>query len=85
MCQDTLLTLVVDPDTSKLMPEHFSNQPGVKVKVKHYGNTKSAPFYERLYVFLEGVGYVRNVNIRVAGYDSRLTPDIDGFAPGPSF
>ena len=28
---------------------------------------------------LEGVGYKRNVNIRVAGYDSRLSPDLDDF------
>ncbi|MGH8067871.1 MAG: lipase/acyltransferase domain-containing protein [Candidatus Entotheonellia bacterium] len=79
VCQDKLLTLVVDLDSSKPMPQRFSNQPGVKVKVKHYGNSKSAPFYEPLYAFLEAAGYVRNVNIRVAGYDSRLTPDMDGF------
>jgi lecithin-cholesterol acyltransferase len=79
VCQDKLLTLVVDPDTSKPMPKRFSNQPGVKVKVKHYGDTKSVPFDDSLYNFLEGVGYIRNVNIRVAGYDSRLTPDMDGF------
>jgi lysophospholipase-3 len=32
-----------------------------------------------MYTFLEAAGYVRNVNIRVAGYDSRLTPDLGGF------
>jgi lysophospholipase-3 len=30
-------------------------------------------------VALEGAGYERNQNIRVAGYDSRLTPDIGNF------
>jgi lysophospholipase-3 len=47
--------------------------------VKYYGKTESAPFYEDLYAFLETAGYVRNKNIRVAGYDSRLTPDMKGF------
>ena len=79
VCRDKLLTLVVDPNSSTPMSERFSNQPGVKVRVKHYGNTESAPFYEPLYAFLEEHGYVRNVNIRVAGYDARLTPDIDDF------
>ena len=79
VCQDTLLTLVVDPDASKPMPERFSNQPGVTVELKNFGKTQSAPFYEPLYAFLETNGYVRNVNIRVAGYDARLTPDIGGF------
>ena len=83
VCQDKLLTLVVDPDASKPMPERFSNQPGVTVKLKDFGKTQSAPFYEPLYVFLEANGYVRNRNIRVAGYDSRLTPDMDASWSAP--
>ncbi|MGJ0490261.1 lipase/acyltransferase domain-containing protein [Methylobacter sp.] len=79
VCKDKLLTLVVDPDKNLPVSSRFSNQPGVKVKVKHYGDTESAPFYEPLYVFLEANGYARNQNIRVAGYDSRLTPDIGSF------
>jgi len=79
VCKDKLLTLVVDPDRSLPMASRFSDQPGVKVKIKHYGDTESAPFYEPLYTFLEANGYVRNKNIRVAGYDSRLTPDIGSF------
>jgi lecithin-cholesterol acyltransferase len=79
VCQDKLLTLVFDPDDSKLMPERFSNRPGVTVELKDFGQTQSAPFYEPLYAFLEAAGYIRNTNIRVAGYDSRLTPDIDDF------
>src|SRR4029453_10442158 len=55
------------------------NQPGVTVELKNFGQTQSAPFYEPLYAFLEAAGYKRNKNIRVAGYDSRLTPDMDGF------
>jgi lecithin-cholesterol acyltransferase len=79
VCQDKLLTLVVDPDASNPMPERFANQPGVTVELKNFGKTQSAPFYEPLYAFLEAAGYIRNMNIRVAGYDSRLTPDMDGF------
>lgn len=79
VCRDKLLTLVVNPDSSKPMAERFSNQPGVTVELKNFGKTQSAPFYEPLYAFLESAGYVRNVNIRVAGYDARLTPDIDNF------
>lgn len=79
VCQDKLLTLVYDGDLSKPMPERFSNQPGVTVEIKSYGKTESAPFYETLYTTLESAGYTRNKNIRVAGYDARLTPDMDGF------
>lgn len=79
VCQDQLETLVYDADPSKPMPERFSEQPGVTVSIKDYGTTESAPFYEDLYVFLEGAGYVRNQDIRVAGYDARLTPDMGGF------
>lgn len=79
VCQDKLLTLVYDGDLSKPMPERFSNQPGVRVEIKNYGKTDSAPFYEKLYTTLESAGYERNKNIRVAGYDARLTPDMDGF------
>lgn len=81
VCQDKLLTLVYDGDLSKPMPERFSNQPGVTVEIKNYGKTESAPFYEKLYTFLEAAGYERNKNIRVAGYDARLTPDMDAFLP----
>ena len=33
-------------------------------------------FYNSLFTFLEQAGYQRNVNILVAGYDFRLTPDM---------
>jgi lecithin-cholesterol acyltransferase len=79
VCQDKLLTLVYTPDESAPMPERFSNQPGVTVELSDFGNTESAPFYEPLYAFLETAGYTRNVSIRVAGYDARTTPDMDGF------
>ena len=81
VCVDKLMTLLIDPDRSIPMPERISNQEGVTVSIKDYGLTESVfPFiYEPMFTFLEDAGYVRNVNIRVAGYDSRLAPDLDGF------
>jgi lysophospholipase-3 len=51
----------------------------VTVRLPGYGKTSSAPFYEPLYKALVAAGYVRNRSIRVAGYNPRLTPDMDGF------
>ena len=79
ICRDKLLTLVYDADPSLPMQERFSNQPGVKVRIKDFGKTASAPFYETMYQFLEAHGYKRDKSLRVAGYDARLTPDMDGF------
>ena len=61
------------------MGKRFHDQKGVTVSVKDYGTTESAPFYEPMYEALEAAGYVRNRDIRVAGYDSRLTPDMRHF------
>jgi lecithin-cholesterol acyltransferase len=79
VCRDELLTLRYDGNPSKPMPLRFSNQRGVKVDVLDYGKTESAPFYEPMYEALEAAGYVRDQDIRVAGYDARLTPDLGGF------
>ncbi len=79
ICQDKLLTLRYDPAPWKPMPLRFSDQPGVDVRIADYGRTSSAPFYETLYRTLESAGYVRDKDIRVAGYDARLTPDMGGF------
>ena len=82
VCVDKLMTLVVDPDRSKRIPERISNQQGVTVSLKDYGTTQSVSpdwIYEPMFTSLEGKGYVRNFSIRVAGYDSRLTPDMGGF------
>ena len=73
VCQDKLMTLRVGRH------KRFSDQKGVTVTVKDYGTTESAPFYEPMYEALESVGYVRNQDIRVAGYDARLTPDLRNF------
>jgi lecithin-cholesterol acyltransferase len=79
VCEDKLLTLRYARHSHKAWPKRFSNQRGVSVRILHYGKTESAPFYEPLYAALEAAGYTRDKNIRVAGYDSRLTPDMHGF------
>jgi lecithin-cholesterol acyltransferase len=79
-CQDKLLTLRFDAGSEgKPFRERFSNQRGVRVEIIDYGKTDSAPAYEAMYARLEAAGYQRNRNIRVAGYDSRLTPDVGDF------
>jgi lecithin-cholesterol acyltransferase len=79
VCRDELLTLRYDPNPRLPMPQRFSNQRGVLVKILDYGKTASAPFYRPLYQALAAAGYTSNKNIRVAGYDARLTPDLGGF------
>ena len=81
VCVDKLMTLVIDPNRSLGMEERISNQAGVTVSIGDYGLTESVLpiMYELMFTALEEVGYVRNDNIRVAGYDTRLSPDLDGF------
>ena len=78
-CRDKFMTLVYNRQPFLPMSQRFSDQPGVNVTIKDYGKTESAPGYEAFYAFLEANGYTRNVNIRVGGYDSRLTPDMRTF------
>ena len=79
ICRDELLTLRYDADQAKPMPLRFSEQPGVTVRIADYGKTASAPAYEPMYAALEAAGYRRDRDVRVAGYDARLTPDMAGF------
>jgi lysophospholipase-3 len=79
VCRDELLTLRYDPNPNKPMRLRFSEQPGVTVEIADYGKTASAPAYEPMYQALEAAGYTRDEDIRVAGYDARLTPDMAGF------
>jgi lecithin-cholesterol acyltransferase len=79
VCQQKLLTLRYDANPAKPMSRRFRDQRGVDVRIENYGKTESAPFYEPMYEALEGAGYVRDRDIRVAGYDSRLTPDMRNF------
>ena len=80
-CRDKLMTLVYNRRPSVPMSQRFSEQPGVTVTIKDYGKIESCPcpFDEDLYALLEANGYTRNLDIRVAGYDWRLTPDMGGF------
>jgi lysophospholipase-3 len=79
VCRDELLTLRYDANPHKPMRLRFSEQPGVTVRIADYGRTASAPAYEPMYEALEAAGYTRDRNIRVAGYDARLTPDMGQF------
>jgi lecithin-cholesterol acyltransferase len=79
VCQQKLLTMRYQANPAKPMPQRFSDQRGVDVRIENYGKTESAPFYEPMYEALEAAGYVRDKDIRVAGYDSRLTPDMRNF------
>ena len=79
VCRDELLTLRYSARGHKPMRLRFSEQPGVKVTIADFGRTESAPTYEPMYEALEAAGYTRDKDIRVAGYDARLTPDMDGF------
>jgi lecithin-cholesterol acyltransferase len=79
VCRDELMTLRYDPNPRMPMPKRFSDPRGVTVKIIDYGKTASAPFYRPLYRALEAAGYTPDKNIRVAGYDARLTPDLGGF------
>jgi lysophospholipase-3 len=79
VCQDELLTLRYDARSHQPMRSRFHEQRGVKVSIIDFGKTSSAPFYEPMYEALEAAGYERDRDIRVAGYDARLTPDMGGF------
>jgi lecithin-cholesterol acyltransferase len=79
VCRDELLTLRYNANPHVPMPKRFSNQRGVTVSFIDYGKTSSAPYYSVLYHTLEKAGYIADKNIRVAGYDARLTPDMGGF------
>jgi lecithin-cholesterol acyltransferase len=79
VCQQKLLTMRYQANPAKPMRQRFSDQRGVNVRIQNYGKTESAPFYEPMYEALEEAGYVRDRDIRVAGYDSRLTPDMRNF------
>ena len=79
VCRDELMTLRYDVNSHRLIRLRFHEQAGVHVEIIDYGRTSSAPFYEPMYAALEGAGYERDRNIVVAGYDSRLTPDMGDF------
>ncbi len=79
VCRDKLLTLNYDRSTSRPMPERFSRPLGVKVGLANFGKVSSAPAYADFFARLAATGYQPNRDLRVAGYNFRLTPDMDGF------
>ena len=79
VCRDKLMTLRYKADRRKPFPRRFSFRRGVTMRIPQYGKTQSAPLYEDFYKALEAAGWTRNKDIRVAGYNPRLTPDMDNF------
>ena len=79
VCRDELETPRWRRDPRLSFPQRFSLVPGVSLSIPNYGQTASAPIYGGFYNALESAGYVANRDLVVAGYDFRLTPDLDGF------
>jgi lecithin-cholesterol acyltransferase len=77
-CRDKLMTLRYNANR-RPFARRFSFQRGVAMRIPQYGKTESAPLYEGMYKALEAAGWTRNKDIRVAGYNPRLTPDLDNF------
>jgi lecithin-cholesterol acyltransferase len=81
ICRDRLLTPRWRTDPRVSFPQRFSLPQGVTVSIPRYGQTSSAPVYGALYAALESAGYKANRDLVVAGYNFRLTPDLEGFLP----
>ena len=77
VCRDELMTLSYRPHGA--WQTRFSDAKGVDVQIEDYGKVASAPFYEPMFDALQAAGYTLDRNVRVAGYDARLTPDLGGF------
>ncbi|MFL5926528.1 MAG: lipase/acyltransferase domain-containing protein [Gaiellaceae bacterium] len=77
VCRDELMTLSYRPHGA--WQTRFSDPKGVDVEIEDYGKVSSAPFYGPMYDALQAAGYTLDQNVRVAGYDARLTPDLGGF------
>ncbi len=79
VCRDKLITPRWRLHSRRPFPQRFSLPPGVKVSIPHYGNTASAPVYAAFFAALQTAGYQAGKDLVVAGYNFRLTPDLDGF------
>jgi lysophospholipase-3 len=77
VCRDELMTLSYRPHGA--WKTRFSNAKGVNVQIEDYGKVASAPFYQPMFDALQADGYTLDRNVRVAGYDARLTPDLGAF------
>ncbi len=79
VCRDELITPRWKSNRSLSFSKRFSLPAGVKVSIPDYGQTTSAPVYNSFFAALEAAGYDAGRNLVVAGYDFRLTPDLNGF------
>jgi lecithin-cholesterol acyltransferase len=77
VCRDELMTLSYRPHGA--WQTRFRDAKGVDVEIEDYGEVASAPFYRPMFDALEAAGYMLDRNVRVAGYDARLTPELGGF------
>jgi lecithin-cholesterol acyltransferase len=77
VCRDELMTLSYRPHGA--WETRFGDAKGVDVRIDDYGKVASAPFYQPMFDALRAAGYTLDRNVRVAGYDARLTPDLGGF------
>ena len=77
VCRDELMTLSYRPHGA--WQERFRDPKGVDVSIEDYGSTASAPFYQPMFDALQSAGWTLDRDVRVAGYDARLTPDLGGF------
>jgi lysophospholipase-3 len=77
ICRDELMTLSYRPHGA--WETRFDDPKGVDVQIENYGQVASAPFYQPMFDALQAAGYTLDGNVRVAGYDARLTPDLGGF------
>ena len=77
VCRDELMTLSYRPHGA--WETRFGEGKGVNVRIEDYGKVASAPFYQPMFDALRAAGYALDKNVRVAGYDARLTPDLGGF------
>ncbi len=81
VCRDRLETPRYEGPKRLGPSRRFTFPQGVKVTIPHYGDVASAPIYDNLYSELEAAGYTADVDLRVAGYNWRLSPDLGGFLP----
>jgi lecithin-cholesterol acyltransferase len=77
VCRDEFMTLSYRPHGA--WQTRFGDPKGVDVQIEDYGKVVSAPFYQPMYEALQAAGYTLDENVRVAGYDARLTPDLGAF------
>jgi lecithin-cholesterol acyltransferase len=77
VCRDELMTLSYRPHGA--WATRFGDPKGVDVQIEDYGHVASTPFYQPMFDALQAAGYTLDGNVRVAGYDARLTPDLGGF------